>query len=96
MPGTLYVPERRKGKGSGHLRRTLELLRKGGAADRVYLPEEGDAAHHTRLQALVNAGALIEELDESRFLSTPETARELIASGAVRRLLFAGQEVCLE
>ncbi len=96
MAGTLYVPERRKGKGSGHLRRALELLRTGEKEDRLFLPEEGDGEHHTRLQALVNAGALIEEIDESRFVGTPEAARELILEGAVDRVLFDCQELSRE
>lgn len=96
MPRTLYVPERRKGRGSGHLRRSLELLRRSGNQGLLFLPEEGDATHHTRLQALVNAGAQIGELEDERFVSTVEEARSLLRQGAVDRVLFDCQELSME
>lgn len=95
MARTLYVPERRKGRGSGHLRRCLELLRRGGGGV-LFLPQEGDPEHHTRLQALVNAGARVGELEEERFLSSRDEAQELLRRGEVDRVLFDCQELSLE
>lgn len=93
MPRTLYIPERQKGRGSGHLRRSLELLRSEEDNGLLFLPEEGDRSHHTRLQALVNAGARIGELDEERFVSSTDEARELLQRGEVDRVLFDAQEL---
>ena len=93
---TLYVPERRKGHGSGHLRRTLDLLRSNGGRDLLFLPEEGDNDNHPRLHALVNAGARVEELEPERFIGSYAAARERIERGAVDRVVFDLQELGLQ
>lgn len=94
-PVTLYVPERRKGRGSGHLRRSLELLRSNGGTDLLFLPEEGDNDRHPRLHALVHAGARMEELAPERFVGSYEEAGELIRRGRVARVVFDLQELDL-
>lgn len=96
MAGTLYLPERRRGQGSGHLRRALDLLSRDPGESRIFFPAEGSAGELSRFEALVNASASVEALEEGRFVDTREEAMELLASGAFDRVVFDQQELSRE
>lgn len=90
---SLFLPERREGRGSGHLRRSLELMTSSGRQGRLYLPVEGGPGELGRFNALVQAGASVEALEEYRFLDTPEAVRSAISAGEVELVVFDQQEL---